>query len=201
MTIICSICIILAAIAASSSFSPGRRDRSSSYHLAGGFGKKTAVSVPTESSGNLPKGKDSVTPDPNLRYVTKRGNGACVIDNHCPTFNIQYPGIRAVHSDPPVFEIDDFFSKEMCESYIAKSEKGTEIACQPLAGAITTKRTSRTKFLDYEDSFEIVNFAQILTGIDPKNYEEPQVVRYLPGAPNLFSRVANSLRFPANFIN
>ena len=179
MTVISSICITLAAIAASSAFSPGRRDRASSYHLAGGFGKKTAVQ--TDSSGNLPTGKDSLIADPNLRYVTRKGNGACVIDNHCPTFNIQYPGIRAVHSDPPVFEIDDFFSKEMCESYIAKSEKGTEIACQPLAGASTTKRTSRTRYLDYEDSFEMISRAQILTGIDPKSYEEPQVVRYLPG--------------------
>ena len=74
-----------------------------------------------------------------IRFVTKKGTGACVTANHCPSFNMLYPGIRAVHSDPPIFEIDNFFSKEMCESYIERSSTGSEIACQPLAGSLKIK--------------------------------------------------------------
>lgn len=139
----------------------------------GGFGSKKKNSQPAL--------QELVSPQQEIRYVTKKGNGLCVNDNHCATFNNLYSGLRAVHSDPPIFEIDNFFSEELCESYISRSADGTEILCQPLAGTAVTKRTSQTRFLQYDDAQEFINAAQALTGIAPDRYEEPQVVRYQPG--------------------
>ena len=131
--------------------------------------------------GNKKKNDQPAIPQQEMRFVTKKGNGLCVNDNHCATFNTLYSGVRAVHSDPPIFEIDNFFSKELCESYISRSADGTEILCQPLAGTAVTKRTSQTRFLRYDDAQEFIDAAQALTGIASDRYEEPQVVRYQPG--------------------
>ena len=145
----------------------------------GGFGSKKQNSPPAL--------KEPAIAQQELRFVTKKGNGLCVNDNHCATFNTLYSGLRAVHSDPPIFEVDNFFSTELCESYISRSAQGTEILCQPLAGTAVTKRTSQTRFLQYNDAQEFIDAAQALTGIAPDRYEEPQVVRYQPGIYVLFT--------------
>ena len=153
----------------------------SSALFAGGFGKQPTKKKNDISGPSLSEAKSFPAADEAVRYVTRKGSGGCVVTNHCPTFNLLYPGLRAVHSDPPIFEIDNFLSKELCESYILRSQEGTEIACQPLAGSASTRRTSRTKYLKYEDASEMIESAQRLTGISSEKYEEPQIVRYEPG--------------------
>lgn len=145
----------------------------------GGFGSK--------KQNDRPVLQEPPIAQQETRFVTKKGNGLCVNDKHCATFNTLYSGLRAVHSDPPIFEVDNFFSTELCESYISRSAKGTEILCQPLAGTAVTKRTSQTRFLQYNDAQEFIDAAQALTGIAPDRYEEPQVVRYQPGNYVLFT--------------
>ena len=152
------------------------KKRSRTSHFAGGFGKASKQKKPATAVTDQRQNPSQV-----VRYVTKNGSGASVIANHCPTFNMLYPGIRAVHSDPPIFEIDNFFSKTVCESYISRSLVGTEIVCQPLAGSEDTRRTSQTRYLKHAGAMEIIEAAQKLTGITSEKFEEPQVVRYLPG--------------------
>lgn len=159
--------------------SPSIKKKSNPETPTSGFGKSS--SIKKESNSEIPKVTVPTTDRNVVRYVTRKGNGFCVMENHCESFNLLYPKIRAVHSDPPIFEIDDFFSKELCESYIARSTEGTEILCQPLAGSATTKRTSQTKYLKYENAQELTDAAVSLTGIVSDKYEEPQVVHYLPG--------------------
>ena len=154
-------------------FTKKRRQTSQS---AGGFGKASTNKKPATTIIAKPQASSEV-----VRYVTRKGSGASVITNHCPTFNMLYPGIRAVHSDPPIFEIDNFFTKDLCESYINRSLIGTEIVCQSLAGSADTRRTSQTRYLKNEGAMEMIEAAQILTGIECKKYEEPQIVRYQPG--------------------
>ena len=172
------IILVLGRVAFTYPLSITRNFQSHTKLLAGGFGK--SPSVKKDKNSKVPKATEPVKEEI-IRYVTKKGNGSCVAENHCESFNIVYPKIRAVHSDPPIFEIDDFFSKELCESYIGRSTEGTEILCQPLAGSATTKRTSQTKYLKYENAQEMIDAAETLTGILSNRYEEPQVVHYLPG--------------------
>lgn len=172
------IILVFGRVAFSYTSSIARNIHSHTKLFAGGFGK--SPSVKKDSNSKIPKVTAPVKEEI-IRYVTKKGNGSCVTENHCESFNIVYPKIRAVHSDPPIFEIDNFFSKELCESYIARSAEGTEILCQPLAGSATTKRTSQTKYLKYENAQEMIDAAETLTGILSNRYEEPQVVHYLPG--------------------
>jgi hypothetical protein len=169
--------LLFGKVAFSYTLSITRNFHSNTKLSAGGFGK--SPSVKKDNNSRAPKVTEPVKEV--IRYVTKKGNGSCVAENHCDSFNIFYPKIRAVHSDPPIFEIDDFFSKDLCESYIARSTEGTEILCQPLAGSATTKRTSRTKYLKYENAQEMIDAAETLTGILWNRYEEPQVVHYQPG--------------------
>ena len=151
----------------------------------GGFGIK--------KKNDQPALQQPAIPQQEIRFVTKKGNGSCVNENHCATFNTLYSGLRAIHSDPPIFEVDNFFSKELCESYISRSADGTEILCQPLAGTTVTKRTSQTRFLQYNNAQEFIDLAQALTGIAPDRYEEPQVVRYQPGNYSLLIETATFL--------
>jgi hypothetical protein len=172
------IVLFFGRVAFSYTLSIARNSHSHTKLSGGGFGK--SPSVRKDNNPRVPKVTEPVKEE-TIRNVTKKGNGSCVAENHCDSFNIFYPKIRAVHSDPPIFEIDDFFSKELCESYIARSTEGTEIQCQPLAGSATTKRTSRTKYLKYENAKEMIDAAENLTGILWDRYEEPQVVHYQPG--------------------
>jgi hypothetical protein len=170
--------LLIGELQLSDAFIPTRRIGSKvACLLAGGFGKpperknpSTAIPIPA-----------AVPPVDNIRYVIKKGSGVCVLDKHCATFNLQYPGLQPIHSDPPIFEIHDFFSNELCDDYVRRSSEGTQIECQPLSPSKTTKRTSQTRYLEYNRAEEFINLAHLLTGIPVERYEEPQVVRYLPG--------------------
>jgi hypothetical protein len=170
--------LLIGGLSLSYAFIPTRRIKNQTYLLAGGFGK-SPVKKSSTSDPILPAAPGP--PVDNIRYVTKKGSGACVIDNHCPTFNLQFRGLVPIHSDPPIFEILDFFSSEMCDDYVKRSSEGTQIECQPLSPSKTTKRTSQTRYLEYSRAEEMINLAYSLTGIHANQYEEPQVVRYLPG--------------------
>lgn len=98
---------------------------------------------------------------------------------HIPTINLSYPKMRAVYGDPPVFEIDQVFSKELCDDYINRAEKlGVKIASQTFNGASGSKRTSTTWYLPYKEVPELLSFASSLTGLPVTHFEEPQIVRY-----------------------
>jgi hypothetical protein len=170
--------LLIGGLSMSYAFVPTIRIKSQACLLAGGFGK-SPVKKSSTSDPILPA--VPVPPVDNIRYVTKKGSGACVVENHCSTFNLQYPSLYAIHSDPPMFEILDFFSTEMCDDYVKRSSEGTQIECQPLSPSKTTKRTSQTRYLEYNRAEEMINLAYSLTGIPMNRYEEPQVVRYLPG--------------------
>ena len=118
--------------------------------------------------------------------------------------DLEYPGLRLVHLDPPVFVIEDFLSAEECDRFTALAaadddeEKEEEEGC-PVAmkvgsptfgqlGALNAARTSTTWFLRYDAVREFVERNAALLklsdcGIDCANrrFEEPQLVRYEPG--------------------
>eukprot|EP01039_Chlorochromonas_danica_P005435 gene5435-5980_t len=99
--------------------------------------------------------------------------------NHVNSINLQYPGIKVISYDPPVLQIDPFFSKELCESYVAMAErKGKQIASQTFSSLTSTARTSTTWYLYYNDVKDFIERAYNLTRVPINQYEEPQIVRY-----------------------
>ena len=42
--------------------------------------------------------------------------------DHIPTFNLDFPSLRAVYGDPPVFEVDNAFSPDLCQAYMDRAQ-------------------------------------------------------------------------------
>jgi hypothetical protein len=100
--------------------------------------------------------------------------------------------IRVLHVDPLVLAIDDFFTEEQCDRYVAKSDassrkkKGTGTTVlesrSPTVGkdsAAKAQRTSTTYYHHYESVPELMAKASKLLGLRTLDqFEEPQTVRY-----------------------
>lgn len=95
--------------------------------------------------------------------------------------NPDYPGLRVLSSDPPVFAVDDFLSPAECDFLINAASDSLQTA--PVvgrgAGEVTQARTSSTCFLAREDLPEYIDKISALTGKPPEHCELPQVGRYL----------------------
>ena len=107
---------------------------------------------------------------------------SAVIEDYCPNFNHNFPGIRRIHVDPPIFEVDNFFPIDLCEDMIQRAnDKGIQVASQTFSPLTSTKRTSTTWYLPYGEVPEFLDKANQLTGFPILNFEEPQIVRYEMG--------------------
>ena len=106
-----------------------------------------------------------------------------------------FPGIRLLHADPVVFEVEDFFTPEECDAYVAMSTekqsgrrkggfKSMEVqsATTSSESQFQQQRTSTTWFHHYASAPELLAKASALLGVeDHRQWEEPQTVRYRPG--------------------
>lgn len=105
-----------------------------------------------------------------------------------------FPGIRLLHADPVVFEVEDFFTSRECDIYIAMSseqqrERQNGLKPEEMRSVTTSdqsqfqqQRTSTTWFHHYASAPELVAKASTLLGVeDYRHWEEPQTVRYRPG--------------------
>lgn len=105
-----------------------------------------------------------------------------VIKEYCPSLNLDYEGINVLNIDPPVLEIKNFFSPEICEKYREIADiKGLNIGKSQTFAQAGSIRTSTTWYMKYEDVDDLITNANKLTGFDTKTYEEPQIVRYETG--------------------
>ena len=95
-----------------------------------------------------------------------------------------FPKKRLIHSDPPVYVIDDFLSPNECKYIIQMSEKKVEksLVVDPLSGA-GVPHPSRTSFSFYHgyDIKWLISRVYRLTNIPQENQEPTQVARYLKG--------------------
>lgn len=93
--------------------------------LYAGFGNKiskndnTKQKLKPKDESNNNNNNDNNSNNSNMK-IKQKGDGSTVI-NHCPSFNLKYPGLRVVHHDPPVFEIDNFFDNNLCDDYINRA--------------------------------------------------------------------------------
>lgn len=108
---------------------------------------------------------------------------------HLPGLDLDWPGLRVHHLDPPVLTVDNFFTPEECDTYQAWAESQDAAAVHALeqsatfSAATAQARTSRTWFLAYEHGgVPLLARARALLGVeDLGRFEEPQLVRYAPG--------------------
>lgn len=116
----------------------------------GGFGNKAKKTSPATAAttGGASKGKQPPAPQPSppspAFTLQKAGTGQSARTHHLPSFNPSYPGIRCVHSDPPVFEIDDFFSEAQCAEYEALTAADGAVKMQSQTYSSMSTRTSTT---------------------------------------------------------
>ena len=146
--------------------------------MGGGFGasssKGSAAKSPVKPSNT--EGKISAGSDGSKKV--KKGDGASFI-KHCPSMDSKFANIRCIHNDPPIFEIDDFFTSEVCDDFIARADReGLNIPSQTFSADSGSKRTSSTWYLPYDAVPELLDGASRLTGLEIPTFEEPQVVRY-----------------------
>jgi predicted 2-oxoglutarate/Fe(II)-dependent dioxygenase YbiX len=92
---------------------------------------------------------------------------------------------RVLHVDPMVLQIDDFFTDEECDRYVAMSlsdKKQVMESRSPTVGKdanAKAQRTSTTWYHHYKGVPELMAKASRLLGLDGiDHWEEPQTVRY-----------------------
>jgi hypothetical protein len=94
--------------------------------------------------------------------------------------NPQYPGQRMLHSNPPVYCVDQFLTPEECDFLIQSASDAFTPA--PVVGKgvgeISTSRTSSTCYLAREDVPMLMRKVSALTGKPIEHCELPQVGRY-----------------------
>ena len=100
-----------------------------------------------------------------------------------------FSGVRVLHIDPLVLNIDNFFTSEECDHYIemslsASNRKRGDVmeSRSPTVGkdaAAKAQRTSTTWYHHYKNVPEFIAKASRLLGLDTiERWEEPQTVRY-----------------------
>lgn len=97
--------------------------------------------------------------------------------------NRDYPGLRAVCTDPAIYLVDDFLSEEACEALIAKAAPHLTQALVQTAGgyAVDSRRTSSDVRCDYDEVRELqTRFSDVL-GMPLSHLEPLKVSRYEPG--------------------
>lgn len=112
--------------------------------------------------------------------------GEQVIKKHFPSLNLQYPNMKLIHYDPPIYEIDNFLTSDLCDSYIESAQQhGYEIAqsqtFQSLSAGVESIRTSTTWYMKYSMVQELIMNTKLLLQVPNSRFEEPQIVRYLFG--------------------
>ena len=104
-----------------------------------------------------------------------------------PGMDLNWPGLRVLHYDPPVFMVDNFFSAEECDAYKALKDQGVDVVHELTQSATFSSvsaaaRTSTTWFASYQSVTPLLARAAALMGIeDLRRFEEPQLVRYKAG--------------------
>lgn len=97
--------------------------------------------------------------------------------------------LKLIHKDPPVFQIENFFTKEECQVYrsipndIDTSEvpKAVQITSPTFSTHSISRRTSTTWFCRYDGVPLLLAKARHLLNVDLSQIEEPQIVRYKNG--------------------
>ena len=99
--------------------------------------------------------------------------------------------LKLIHKDPPVFNIDNFFSAEECDFYKSLMDpsntnghetKAVQVRSPTFSSYSLSRRTSTTWFCRYEEVPIFLSKAHhLLNNVNLSQMEEPQLVRYRSG--------------------
>lgn len=132
-------------------------------------------------TSETPKSKD-VSVDNSIDRSTIRATGNLPLQQFCPSLDTAFKGLKVLHSDPLIVEIDNFIEPHICDKFILLAqEKGKQIQSQTFSSLTSSKRTSTTWFISYKDIPEFLSAINKLTKFPLTQYEEPQIVQYLMG--------------------
>ena len=96
--------------------------------------------------------------------------------------NPNYPGLRVLNTNPPVFAVDNFLTPLECQFLVTVA--GDSFGPAPVvgkgAGEVSASRTSSTCYLAREDLPDYMRKVSLLTGKPMEHMELPQVGRYFP---------------------
>jgi len=149
-----------------------------------GFGNSNPSSTSSSNSKQGKKKREKIksiesTPKVPPELAPSSRSGPLDMGKYFPSMDISYPGVRAVYSDPPIFEIDNFFQEDLCDDYIKRAQSdGLQMNSQTFSSATSAMRTSTTWYLKYKQVGEFLKRATKLTGKAVNTFEEPQIVRY-----------------------
>lgn len=103
-------------------------------------------------------------------------HGLPIMNYHLASVDLNYPSLKCIHSNPPVFEINNFLSPQQCSNLINNAQSSQSLGglglSQTMSGSkIASTRTSSTCYLPHEtvSVSEVVNLAKLLTGDNDKN--------------------------------
>jgi prolyl 4-hydroxylase len=96
--------------------------------------------------------------------------------------NPNYPGLRLLYANPPIFAVDNFLTPFECMFLVnaANDAFGPAPVVGKGAGEVSPSRTSSTCYLAREDLPDYMRKVSILTGKPVEHCELPQVGRYFP---------------------
>ena len=96
--------------------------------------------------------------------------------------NPNYPGLRVLNTNPPVFAVDNFLTPLECQLLVtvASDSFGPAPVVGKGAGEVSASRTSSTCYLAREDLPDYMRKVSLLTGKPIEHMELPQVGRYFP---------------------
>lgn len=101
-----------------------------------------------------------------------------------PNLCTGYPGLKLLHLDPLVLSVDNFFTADECDAYLALREHECSHKLEQSAtfsAATNSARTSTTWFVRYQEATALLARARSLLGVDASHFEEPQLVHYAAG--------------------
>jgi prolyl 4-hydroxylase len=95
--------------------------------------------------------------------------------------NPSFPGLRVLHTNPPLFGVDHFLSAAECDFLVhaASDSFGPAPVVGKGSGELSPSRTSSTCYLAREDVPDLLRKVSWLTGKPMEHCELPQVGRYL----------------------
>ena len=66
----------------------------------------------------------TTTPPPSQAYRLDKSSKIAqkTASDHIPTINLDFPGLRAIYGDPPIFEVDSAFSVDLCQAYMDRAQ-------------------------------------------------------------------------------
>lgn len=96
--------------------------------------------------------------------------------------NPNYPGLRLLNANPPVFCVDNFLTPFECQFLMHSATDcfGPAPVVGKGAGEVSPSRTSSTCYLAREDLPDYLRKVSLLTGKPVEHCELPQVGRYYP---------------------